>query len=386
MSVIVTSGADYADGLNGRSGTPTPSTSIIVQAYGGGTLPEQIPLEEDEGSPEIERAEQATLTHRFTLPWSEALNQIQFLGRGTLFTDSFGNVTKIMSAKIQRQAGRRATLIIVSEGLSFDSPPDRFEIVPVELGLNILKHPRYFYALQGENSTQEALNQNVIRAIQNYFENPSVQFRQWLEGNLYYSFGHLGSLNGDGSLNPSSIAPFTPAGQTQTVYPIAGTDLAKAAATEIIQKYWHGEETPYIVGYQMTWTVYYWRPQYLNPGGYIENPVFDANPQVPAYFVSPSYPPTYFNLITDQMAAINPQCYSATGFDNGGTSISWLRKADQIEEERTWFKHIRTWIGSAVGFWDPDIYAATQRPMKIEDYDYVTSAPILIAKPANASQ
>lgn len=381
MAGTLPSCLDYADGLSGRAGTPTPSSSIIVQANGGGITPESIPLEEDPDSPELERGEQATITHRFTTSWADAQTRILTLGRGGLFTDSAGNVTKIMSAKIQRQPGRRATLIVVCEGLSFDTPPDRFEIVPVELGLNILKHPRYFYALQGANSTENALNQSVIRLLQDYFENPTPNYRAALDANLFYSMGAFltgntsSSINADGSIK--SLGSSTPQAGKPVVWPITGTALAKAAAVEIIQKYWHGEEQPYVVGYQMTWTVYYFRPQYLNPGGYVEDPILNASPQVPAYFVSPSYPPTYPPTIFDLMAQINPQCYSSDGTSSGAVNISWLRKADQSEEERTWFKHIRTWIGSAVGFWDPDMYAATKRPQVPSDYAVIRATPPL---------
>ena len=145
---------------------------------------------------------------------------------------------------------------------------------------------------------------------------------------------------------------------------IPGTDLAKRAAMEIVAKYWRNEETPYIVGYEIEWSVYYFLPQFMNPGGYVEDPVLDATPQLPDYFWSP-----YQNglisseTIWDDFRFFNPQCYSSTGQYSGDTIISWLRKADRVEYERTWFKVTRRWIGTPIGFWDADLYSQNGRPL-----------------------
>ena len=137
--------------------------------------------------------------------------------------------------------------------------------------------------------------------------------------------------------------------------------MAKRAAMEIIQKYWRNTETPYLIGYQITWAQYYWLPQYLNPGGYIEDPISDGG--LPDYFWD-----TEAGSIFALTAWFNPQCYSLTGMSNGGYAISWLRKADEVEWERTWFRVTRTWIGSAVGFWDTELFSASNRPQNPGDY------------------
>ncbi|WP_155459429.1 hypothetical protein, partial [Streptococcus pneumoniae] len=64
--------------------------------------------------------------------------------------DSYGFLYKVLSARAQRSKGEQGTLTLVLEAASFDSPPDEFNIVPVELGLNIIKHPRYFHAFLGD--------------------------------------------------------------------------------------------------------------------------------------------------------------------------------------------------------------------------------------------
>lgn len=357
------SGFSRADGLSGRPGTPTPAGAVTIDTAAGTKLAvTEAPVEEHPDSPEIERAEQATITHKFSMSWDEAVTRMTFLGRGLVETDEFGNGTKLLSAKICHKPGGMAELQTVSEAITFDSPPDQFQIVPVELGINIIKHPRYFYAFLGSGigSATEYKNQMVIRMLQNYFEIPTQAYRDSLTALLYDSLASEGSV-GD---------PIPQWDDDQSEFDgsfVAGTTMAKRAALEIIQKYWRGTENPYIVGYQISWSSFYFRPPYLNPGGYIEDPIFDATPQLPDYFWSPDFPPTS-NTIFDFMAAINPQCYSDSGLPNGVPTLSWLRKSDEIDYERTWFKITRSWIGSPVGYWDTELYTSDRRPQTFSDY------------------
>ena len=145
--------------------------------------------------------------------------------------------------------------------------------------------------------------------------------------------------------------------------------MASSAALEIIQKIWRMEDSPYVVGYQITWSEFHFRPPPLNPGGYIEDPK-TANPPLPDYFGSTKYPPSPANedSIFYKIASTNPQCYSSTGQLGGTTSISWLRKADEIEYQRTWFKVTRTWLGAPIGAWDKQLYSTDGRPMFPTDY------------------
>jgi hypothetical protein len=179
---------DRADGLEGRPGIATPVGS--VQIIDNGQLYDaaedySIKLREAANSPEIERAEQATITHTFYTDWDEAIVRIQTLGRGTLMVDSFGNVSRVLSSKIQRERGGSATLTVTAESVSFDSPPDEFSLEPVELGVHIVKHPRYFHALDPTSDDASStvtvndvtvslsdVKQSIIRTIQNYMDAP----------------------------------------------------------------------------------------------------------------------------------------------------------------------------------------------------------------------
>lgn len=353
-------GLNWADGLEGRLGTATPAAVIKVQSGNGATDVEDISIEELDDSPEIERAEQATITHRFTMAWNEALTRLQFLGRGTLLEDDYGNITKILSATVKRQKPNTALLTIVAEGVNFDSPPDEFQITPVELNINIIKHPRYFYAFlgDGQGSDTEKVNQMVIRFLQDYMENPNSEFRNAIARLIKASIGSQGT--------PGDTAPDW-RGTAFSAGTISGTDLAKRAALEIIQKYWRGEETPYIVGYQISWSSYYFRPQDLDPGGRVEDPITQATPQLPDYFWSPDFPPSAATIF-DLLAAFNPQCYSDDGTATGNTTISWLREADVLDYQRTWFKVTRSWKASPVGFWDNELYNRDSRPALPKDY------------------
>jgi len=330
---MIICGVDRADGLEGREGTPTPESSRLVQSATGGVIFEELP-----DSPIIERAEQCTVTHRFRGEWNECLTRLDGLGRGTFLEDSVGNLYKVLSATVQHDRPGVGLLTVVMESLSFDTPWDQFDLAAVELGVNILKHPRYLFSLSGDD------NQAIIRAVQNYMENPSPVGRNNYPQQIFDSFGDSAG-----------------SGSTGGVQHLKGTDMAKAAALEIIQKYWRNEETPYMVGFQITYSTFSWIAPKINPGGYIENPLSAVDFPLPPYF-------SRDGTIFDDIAIYNPQCYSSTGYSGGSPSISWLRKSDTYEHERTWFKTRHTWIGSPVGYWDPSFFAASHRPAATSDY------------------
>lgn len=365
---VLPSGLDRADGLLGRPGTPTPAALIKANSYGRKSGIANVPTEEFPDSPEIERAEQATFTHRYRMSWNNALTHLATIGRGKIETDSYGNVTKVLSCSVKRVNPGVAELTKVSEAVSFDAPPDQFQITPVELGVNIIKHPRYFYAFlgTGQGSATEQKNQMVIRLLQDYFANTSAAYRDALIRLLKCSYNHEG--------NATDTKPDWKNGAWTPNIKVAGTNEAKAAAVEIIMKWWRGEETPYIIGYQMVWAAYYFRPQPLNPGGYVESPLL-ATPQLPEYFYAVDLAGigVYTNTIFDLIAAYNPQCYSSTGKKMGDPNISWLRKADEIEYERTWFKVVRTWLGAPVGHWDEQLFNQYDRPSTAAHYMQVAT-------------
>ncbi len=147
----------------------------------------------------------------------------------------------------------------------------------------------------------------------------------------------------------------------------AAVAYAKAAGQEIVQKLWLQEDTPYVIGWQITWTQWFYLPQPLNPGGYKESPVPVqsgdatplANPELPPYFGALDQDDYANGSIFDGMALVNPQFYAQP---DGNQFISWLRKADQIEFQRTIFKFTITWIGSPIGNWDAQMYSNEPRP------------------------
>lgn len=361
MSDLV-NGLDRADGSAGRPGTPTPATALLVS----GVPPVDL-FEEDPDSPEIERAEQGTIQHKFKTVWARALNELAGLGRGTLLTDSFGNVSRVLSSRVQYTPGGFAELHVTAESVSFDSPPDEFQVVPVELGLNIIKHPRYLSAFIGEGygSPTEQLNQMVIRFLQAYMENPSPPARNAIVKLIRDSMSYTGS-----TADPDP--QFDPEAGDYIGGLIPGTDLAKAAALEIIHKFWRGEEQPYIVGFELRWIRYFFRPPFLHPGGVIEDPIYEGG--LPEYFYSPTWPPQPGLTIFDALDELAPQVYSVTGNYGGGVHISWLRKADEIEFVRTWFRVTSVWIGSPIGTFDPELYTPRNRPRTPQEYVMATSA------------
>ena len=168
----------------GTFGTPNAAGQLINQFPGsdtGGTQPEQ----ESPDSPEIERAEQGTIVHKLRMAWNDGLDYITGIGRGLFLQDSFGNVTRVLSAKLNSLKFGQAELIITAESISFDSPPDEFQVVPVELGIDIIKHPRYNWALSpvaGDDGTYATVGETtvsfvdmkscLIRMIQTYRDAP----------------------------------------------------------------------------------------------------------------------------------------------------------------------------------------------------------------------
>ena len=412
-------------GMDGLTlGTPSPSGAVTVDSANNSGIDSFEPQEYAD-SPEIERAEQCTVTHRFIMSWQDGLAYSDTYPRGSVFADSNGDLYKVLSSKIQSKAGGLCDLTVISEAITFDNPPDEFSLTTVSLNIDILKHPRYFFALNpsGDNSTTtttidgnvltiniSSVLQSIIRAVQTYRDSPFFPSKNNLNGLVQNNV--LAQIYGDSidvnypneSFDPNDdeVEPIklTDSNYTDSVakncryfvIPVPTTDpaidLATAAALEIISKIWRCEDTPYIAGYQITWSQYFYLPQKLNPGGYIENPFDDGNgnkngqfpdlpdyvaePSLPDYFYSTASPPDSSQTIFDDLPIYNAACYSSDGTQDGNYSISWLRQADTIEYERTWYKVTSTWIGSPVGHWDYDIYGGdTIRPTTTEEYNTV---------------
>ena len=387
-------------------GTPDPAGAVTVRWQTPSASLEQ-PAQEDGESPEIERAEQATIMHRTKHAWQDAVNLITGLGRGTFLQDSFGNITRILSSRIASKRGGQANLEVVAESISFDSPPDEFRIEPADLGLDIIKHPRYSWAI-APNPTDSSrsttvgdtvinyiqIKTSIIRLIQAYRDSPFFPSPDQVNGLIQNNIMSQISAGGDGKAylnvqvpNPNFDgtkaidAPVAWSGLNSDL-PVAGNpqylivlvpvdlsnpddpiSIALAAAKEIISKLWRQEDTPYLTIFRLIWTRYFFAPQFINPGGYIEDPVG----VVPDYFMSPNQDGS--NTVFDLIAQINPQAYSSDGTSTGSVNISSLRRADEVEFQRTWFKVDHSWDVAIIGNWDLDLYSGANRPQNANDFD-----------------
>jgi len=419
MNPYFPTGLDRGDGVtplpaqpkgtpgSGTFGTPN-AVGQVINDYAGKSDGKSQPPQEDASSPQIERAEQGTIVHRFKMAWADGLDYIRTLGRGVFLQDSFGDVTRVLAAQLNSLPKDQCEVVVTAESISFDSPPDEWQVVPVESGIDILKNPRYNWALSpaaGDDGTYTAvgdinvtfysLKSQIVRMIQTYRDAPVFPSADTVNGLFQNNVLQAMTKQSDGTqllpLNIPILSPDfdptlpntpplwdgvianLPAGNynyaiiqvpvdlNNTGDPIA---IALAAAKEIISKLWRQEDTPYSVYYQCTLSQYFFAPTLLNPGGIIQSPVGI----VPDYFISPSQDGS--DTIFDNFANVNPQDYSVDGTAGGAdkVSISWLRKADEVEYQRTWFKTTSVWIGSPIGVWDAQLYSSGPRPQISTDY------------------
>ena len=313
-------------------GTPLPTTSLFMV---GATTPGLAGtfLEEMPGSPRIERAEQCTCDHTLKLDKTSALTYCLSLARGTIVSDTGANIWRVLSCDYTRDSDLYATLHYVMEALSFDSPPDDFELNDVSLDLNIIKHPRYWRWLSpyasdtnpvalgtlAQSSIAE-IKEALIRVVQNYIESPfypSINATtNYIQSNILDDIksGNFKVAVTNTSFDPGqdAVEPVVWDGNNddqpdesvncryylvpcayayQNESPNGQIHMAIAAATELISKLWRQEDTPYIPAYEVVWTQRFFQPIYLNPGAYLEDP----RDVVPGYFMgAPS--PNFANI------------------------------------------------------------------------------------------
>ena len=311
-------GLDRASGLDGLPGTPTPDGTVMIVTPNGNDVPlNAVFFEEYPDSPTVERAEQATITHRFACDETTGQSLISAYNRGSILLDSNNNLTRVLSNTLQYTKGEYCILTMVSEGLSFDTPPDLFSIEIVELNPPAEKHPRY-----NELTYQDRYlvrNANISDAS-------------------------------DLATQYSSIIDTLPGAPPGGIGPVDETQRTEYnEAKELLLKLHKGEENFYLPGYKISWSQYFWSPTLINPGGYTEDPIYDGG--LPYFFWSldgTTDPDDNNNTWFGELQDINPVIY-----DNG---LSWLRLADSVDYERTWYKVTHSWQGGPLGFWDHEWY------------------------------
>jgi hypothetical protein len=396
----VRSGLSRNDGTKGFGTATNPIQVAINDVTGPTTNIDIIPTQEADDSPTIERAEQCTVRHVYKGSYNNCLALLAIYGRGVLITDDFGNYYRVQSSGVQYQKPGRGILTITSLSISFDVPPDEVSWNSVKLGLDILKHPRYFYALMPQNQipgmtvtetpSQTNAKQTIIRAIQAYRENPYIPTTANINGMVGLLHDNTMANLASGQFpilkpnpnyrakypatdtlpiqNPPSY-PAVPTNDAPSPNPVSYWDfvsassdpgglvaLALAAAKEIIGKLWRMEDSPPVSGIELTWSEYSFTPPLINLGGYVEDPKL-ASPGLPDYYYLTQQNST--QTIFDGLSYFNPQCYSATGQYGGGTNISWLRDSDVLESlQNVLWKITRKWLGAPVGAWDADINGA----------------------------
>jgi hypothetical protein len=320
------SGIDWADGAYPNPGTPT--TSSCFKFTGPKQHPSDWQLEELPESPDIERAEQATFRHEFRTTWLHSVELLKGIGRGTLLQDSEGTVTRVVSMRVQRMKGNTARVTVTAESTSFDCPPDEFSIDVIELNPSLEKHPRYAF----------------LTAYERYMVEIALNSAQPLPNNQYQTC--LDAMPNNNNPHPDSIGidgkPITVRGTNADHY---------KAMHEVFLKKRLMEETFYLPGFRVVWSQYYWIPQFLNPGDYVEDPITQGG--LPYFFWSTDGTATG-QTIFDKMQILIPQLYSK--------GISWLRMADSYMFSRTWFKITRSWQGAPYAHWDADVYGWARSP------------------------
>jgi hypothetical protein len=343
---------DRADGQDGRPGTPDPVNAVIVHT------PDQsgIILEEAATSPEIERAEQGTVRHIFRMDSATANLYIKAYGRGKFLMDSEGNVTRVVSAALAQKKGNYTEFSVTEESISFDNPPDEFEVDEVEMNPALEKHPRYLalrqYNLQLEDPATGVLipidetqltGFDILQRIHQAASSPTV------------------SSQDDSTLTLDDFSSTSP----------SSAKILLDLANELTYKLRQGQETFYLSGWRVTWSSYFWRPALLNPGGYIEDPV--ASGYLPSYFWSDVGDGSFDGVLPDPVNnniflrlanTVNPNIYQY--------GLSWFRTSDKMSYQRTWFRVTRTWLAAPLGHWDRSLYSQdVQTPFPVSPLDVI---------------
>ena len=333
---------DRADGSDpAYGGIAEPAGAIKINTATGNTPGSfgYVPFfYEMSDSPEVESAEQSTIVHKFNCDYWTAQQYMATNPRGTYLFDSGNNVARVLSTKISpvpRTGMRGVVLTVTSEGEYplFPNPPDEFDIETIEVNPSAEKHPRYTDLTYAERFLVR--NADIVDNI-----DLAQQYKNQVN-NIYTS---------------SIAAGFTSQIATQQ----------QAEAQELLFKKHKGEDSFYLAGYKITWSQYFWFPQLLNPGGYIEDPVYQGS--LPAYFWSTTGTVDGVNIFSNT-TVYNYNLYPNPN-DNPVTppyGLSWLRQADTIHLNRTWWRLTKTWIGAPLGQWDLQWYSQTLQPYQTSE-------------------
>ena len=319
------------DGYGAYKGIATPAEARIVS-------PSPTFFYEMPNSPSIEKSEQATIAHKFVMDWGTGKTLLSAISRGSILTDSFGNVSRVLSNRIDYLKGDYCQQSVTAEGVSFNIPPDEFDIEVLEFNPALQKHPRYAGLNQAGTSpggTKYAAWQLVAIILQ------AVQQQMANAGPLMITTGSnsFDNLTGGTGLSTDPIL--------------------NQAGHELYNKLLKGIDTFYLAGLRVRYSTFNFYPQNIDFGGRIEDPVNGGG--LPYYFWSndgTGSPKS--NIFTALASLLSPQFY--------GNGISWLREADSQGYQRTWFRKTSSWIGGPAGgpfgngftftgHWDTDVYA-----------------------------
>lgn len=301
---------DRADGIDGRPGTPTPASAVMATS--------QTFFEEDSDSPQIERAEQGTIVHKFKCDQNTAYALIASIGRGYTLEDSFGNTSRVVNSRLTFQKGIVCGIEITAESLNWDWPVDEFSLEVSELNPAIEKHPRY-------NALTYQDRINVHGSVQA----EGIEFQAMYDGVL---------------------------DTIKNQVPDNNNLLRWQQAKELAFKLHKAEDSFYLPGFRIQYSQYFSIPVALNPGGYIEDPITSG--ELPYYFWNTEEPQTQDqnNNIFTLMSNYNPAIYAGAN----GDGIDWLRLCDTIQYQRTWFRLTKSWQGGPLGHWDQQLYTVLQ--------------------------
>ena len=238
-------------------------------------------------------------------------------------SDSFGNEFQILSSRFTQSPGQTGVLVITAEGENFGLPPQEFGVEVVEFNPDLCRHPLFLpvttYNGFAQDGVTPVFGTQIVSLCKAAGQQPQYQVQQ----------------DSNGAINAALIT----------------SPSVLSLAELLADKYAQGEETFYLAGFKVTYSIYSrfnrgFGGAGLNPGSYIEDPV--ASGVLPFGFWSTNGTPSGENAFTTLAALIAPQYYL-----NGFSS---LRLSDSVTFQRTWFKTTAQWIMAPFGHWDTDIY------------------------------